>query len=134
MLRHFGWSVVHQQEEQTISWPRVNTSCDFRQPLKFEQIFGVELSVEKLGRSSATYQFRFLSDLKSIPVELDTPQGQKLLTQGQVAARSWFEETPPSATGTITAVCCLVEHGQRPQPIDIPPSLRQHLEGLQIGS
>lgn len=134
MLRHFGWSVVHSQDGKTISWPRVNTSCNFRQPLKFEQTFGVELSVEKLGRSSATYQFRFLNDPTVVQLEAHSPQAQQLLTHGQVTESSWFEQVEPSATGTITAVCCHVQHGQRPSPIEIPLSLRQHLEGFQTGS
>ena len=130
MLRYFDWSVVKQVEQQTISWPRVATSCDFRRPLKFEQVFGVELSVDKLGRSSATYQFRFLAP-EDIPEAWSTQQKNEFTLQGNLSAVSWFEQHQPLAEGSITAVCCDVVHGQRPRPLDIPATLRQHLESLQ---
>lgn len=132
MLRYFGTSVVQQEGGRTLSWPRVATDCHFRQPLKFEDVFGVELTVQKLGRSSATYRFQFLSPQK-VTMGDEDPQKRELITLGNLSPTSWFAQESPLAEGTITAVCCHVEHGQRPQPVAIPGALREQLERLQNG-
>lgn len=67
---------VHDAEA---GWPRVNASCDFKLPLKFEEVFEVELLVARIGGSSMTYAFRFWKD----------PDGERTL----------------AATGEIVAVC-----------------------------
>ena len=60
-LRRLGFSVVQPTPEGKISWPRVSATCDYFRPIGFEQLFGVQIHVVRLGRSSCTYRFQFLS-------------------------------------------------------------------------
>lgn len=97
MLRSVGLGVVQPWGEQSISWPRVSVSCDYKKPARFEDVLTIEVAVERIGSKSITHQFRFL-------------RGEDLL-----------------ATGKATAVCCLIEHGQPPQSIEIPPQVAEKL-------
>ena len=127
-LRHLGFSVVEPREGFKISWPRVATQCDFRRPLHFEQRFAVQVAVLKLGRTSCTYRFQFID-----PQTVLT--GFPSQTHGSADEWSdpldWVVTTPHGnamASGTITAVCCSIQPGKSPQPIEIPPEWRQSLE------
>lgn len=154
MLRHFNWSVVHRDGERTLSWPRVGATCDYRVPLKFEQVFGVELTLAKLGRSSATYRFEFLGPT-DLAARLTAPGPSSIAgagasssatvsavsgatpdtagtDSGRLVTDSWFSESVrPIAEGTLTAVCCDIVHGQAPRPLEIPSPLRSRLQLLQ---
>jgi len=98
-LRSIGLSVHHQLEDAAMSWPRVSVHCDFRGPAKFEEVLGVSLQVERIGQRSVTYQFYFQ-----------------------------HEDGRPVAEGTITAVCCEVQHNAPPKSIDIPDWFREQLQ------
>jgi 4-hydroxybenzoyl-CoA thioesterase/acyl-CoA thioester hydrolase len=80
-LRSRGLSVVMTHEGRQIGWPRVSATCDFVQPVRFEDVVDVELTLARLGGKSVTYTFTFLH-------------------RGDVVAR-----------GELTACCCLVEAG-----------------------
>ena len=84
MLRHCGLRVFHETETETISWPRVSAACDFRNPIRFEEIIDIEVRVVERTRRSVTYGFRFSRDGKLI------------------------------AEGRMTSVCCrMTENGPR---------------------
>lgn len=51
MFRHLG-STVHHPDVG--GWPRVACSFEFMAPLRFEDVFEVGLTIEKLGNSSMT--------------------------------------------------------------------------------
>ncbi len=134
MFRGFNWSVVQKIGPQTVSWPRVNATCDYRSPLKFEQVFGVELDVVKLGNSSATFRFRFLAPSSvnllctTLPTDRNLGQPHDI---GHIRNASWFDDTTrPIAEGTLTTVCCEIEHDLPPKPLKIPVEIRSHLESL----
>jgi 4-hydroxybenzoyl-CoA thioesterase/acyl-CoA thioester hydrolase len=97
-LRHLGLS-VHQRDKQgeTISWPRVAAQCDFQQPVKFEDVVEIAVSIEKLGGASVVYRF-------------------ELSQAGRAVAQ-----------GTMTSVCCQIRAGQPPRAIPIPEPIRQKL-------
>ena len=97
MLRHVGLSVVQEDDEGTISWPRAAASCDYLGPCRFEDVLDVSVSIKKLGRTSATYAFTFKLDDKEV------------------------------ATGQMTAVCCRIDHDHPPRPVEIPQSIRDRL-------
>lgn len=101
LLRSLGTSVVVQDEEGTLSWPRVAARCDYQGPARFEEELTIRVGVERLGRTSVTYRFEF------------TRQGAAV------------------ASGSITAVCCRIAHGSPPRPVPIPlavaEGLRRHL-------
>ncbi|MGI9518237.1 MAG: acyl-CoA thioesterase [Pirellulaceae bacterium] len=96
LLRHLGMSVVSDIDGKTVSWPRVAARCDYRKAIRFEQTVTIDVSVERIGTKSVTWQFHFRD------------------ADGDAVAE-----------GTVTAVCCEIPHGdirenKRPIPIEIP--------------
>ncbi len=89
-LRSVGLGVICEIDGQKISWPRVSASCDYRAAIRFEELIDIELSVTRVGSKSVTYGFKFSRDDVLV------------------------------AEGTMTAVCCLFQHGQVPASITIP--------------
>jgi 4-hydroxybenzoyl-CoA thioesterase/acyl-CoA thioester hydrolase len=89
-LREIGLGVICEIDGQKVSWPRVNAECNYRNAIRFEEIIDVFVSVTRIGTKSMTYSFEF------------------------------FRDGTPVADGTITAVCCLFEHGKRPESVPIP--------------
>lgn len=105
LLRSVGLSVLEQDHnaEGALTWPRVSAGCDFRQPLRFEDEFEIEVSVERLGEKSVTYAFRFLHD-------------------GNEAA-----------AGRVTAVCCRMSPKTPPLPVKIPRHILEKLSPFAEG-
>ena len=58
---------------QVVGWPRVNVSCQYLAPLRFNDCAAVKLFVKKVGTRSVTYVFQFR-------------QGATLVAQGEVTA------------------------------------------------
>ena len=98
LLRDIGLSVVMQDEGRTISWPRVNASCEYTSAALFEDVLGVEVSISRLGKKSVSYQFNF--------------------AKGETVV----------ATGMMTSVCCIMHTGAAPEAIQIPHSIGKLLE------
>ena len=90
LLRSVGLSVVAGDDAGTISWPRVNASCEFEAAARFEDLLEIEVRIARLGNKSVTYAHR-------------------ISRAGQ-----------PLAAGEITSVCCRLRAGQPPEPIQIP--------------
>ncbi len=107
-LRHVGLSVHQKTDQRTISWPRVAASCNYIQPIRFEDLIRIEVGIERLGKSSVTYQFNF------------------------------FREHPPIdqpiADGKLTAVCCAMDTDQGMHSIPIPDTFLQALRPYQLES
>jgi YbgC/YbaW family acyl-CoA thioester hydrolase len=97
-LRSLGLSVSMEWEGQRIGFPRVNASCDFLSPVRFEDEVSIGVRVRKLGRSSVSYVFDMTLDGK------------------------------PVARGQITAVCCRFPGPGKFEAIDIPADIRTTLE------
>lgn len=89
-LRSVGMGVVCEVDDQKISWPRVNAKCDYKVAIKFEEVIDIEVSVTQIGTKSVTYAFKFLRDQTHV------------------------------AQGSLTAVCCLFQHGHKPQSVPTP--------------
>lgn len=98
-LRSRGLSVLMRDEAGAISWPRVTTRCEFRGPLRFEDVVDIEVRITRLGEKSVTYSFRF-----------------------EHAGRTVAE-------GEMASVCCRLHDQGPPQSIVIPPSVREKLIG-----
>jgi acyl-CoA thioester hydrolase len=96
-LRQRGLSVLMQDADGPVSWPRVAVSCDYRSPAKFEDVLDIEVRVERLGTKSITYNFSFSTDGR------------------------------PVAEGQMTAVCCRLFPDGPPQSIPIPAWVAQKL-------
>jgi len=99
MLRNAGLSVVLEDADGPISWPRVSASCDYRNPAKFEDVLQVEVSISRLTQRSVTYGFRFTRDETLI------------------------------ATGSITAVCCRIRPDGSHRAAKIPAWIARKLRG-----
>jgi acyl-CoA thioester hydrolase len=58
-FRSLGFSVARSRNGLEVCLPRVHAECDYAAPLRFEDEVQVRLLVERKGRRSLTYQFRF---------------------------------------------------------------------------
>ena len=90
LLRSLDLGVICEIDGREISFPRVNATCNYRQAIRFEEIIDIHIVVEKIGTKSITYGFRF------------------------------FRDDVPVADGSITVVCCLLNHGERPESVATP--------------
>jgi acyl-CoA thioester hydrolase len=61
-LRTMGGSVHMQTPDGIIGWPRVAASCEYRQPLRFEDEVEIVLTVREKKARSVTYDFSFQKD------------------------------------------------------------------------
>ena len=96
-LRNLGLGVFNQVDDQTLSWPRVAASCDYRSAVRFEDEIEVQVAISKLGTSSIAYEHKIY-------------RGETLV-----------------AEGLMTTVCCEVQHGQRPKSVPIPDAFLEKL-------
>lgn len=102
LLRSIDLGVICEIDGQTISWPRVNAQCNYRNAIKFEEIIDIHVSVTKIGTKSLTYGFKF------------------------------FRDQTPVADGSITVVCCVFEHGKPPSSIPIPAGFVEKVKPFLI--
>jgi YbgC/YbaW family acyl-CoA thioester hydrolase len=80
--RSLGESVMSQDGEGSISWPRVVTSCEYHAPARFEDVLELAFQVVGIGAQSLTFEVEFRRE-------------------GQCIAR-----------GRIKAVCCRMVGGE----------------------
>jgi YbgC/YbaW family acyl-CoA thioester hydrolase len=57
-FRSLGLS-IYPKDFHTVGWPRVHADCDFKRPLRFEDLVEVHLLVRAKGEKSLTYTFIF---------------------------------------------------------------------------
>ena len=58
-FRSLGFSVVTRHSDPPVGWPRVHASCDYKQPLHFEDEVEVQMLVTEKKSKSLSYEFRF---------------------------------------------------------------------------
>jgi len=97
-FRSMGLSINAEIDGRHISWPRIACSFEYHQPLRFEDQFVMNLTIEKIGNSSVTYKCDVLLD-------------------GELMA-----------TGQTTSVCCEVTPGKPLGKVPIPDSIRTAFE------
>ncbi len=102
LLRHLGTSVVADDEDGQVSWPRVKATCDYTAPVRFEDVIDIVVRIERLGSKSVTYLFDFQMQEQSV------------------------------AIGRMAAVCCRITHGQPPESIPIPSWLVEQMREYVI--
>lgn len=66
--RSLGFSVILSHYNPPLGFPRVHASCDFKRPLRFEDMVEVHMLVKERKAKSITYTFRF-RNLSRTPVE-----------------------------------------------------------------
>lgn len=101
-LRAIGLGVHTQVDGQTVSWPRVAADCDFRNPIKFEDELTIRVGVTRIGSKSVTYLHEMFCDEVLV------------------------------AEGSVTAVCCKIVAGQKPESIPIPDEFVSSLQPFLI--
>jgi acyl-CoA thioester hydrolase len=69
-FRSLGFSVVLSRNGLSLVLPRVHAECDYEAPLRFEDDVLVHLLVERKGKRSLTYQFRFYRMGASVPQQV----------------------------------------------------------------
>jgi 4-hydroxybenzoyl-CoA thioesterase/acyl-CoA thioester hydrolase len=97
MLRELGLSVLMDDADGPISWPRVNASCDFRGAARFEDVLDIEARIGRIGEKSVTYEFGFSCSGRAV------------------------------AEGRMVAVCCRLSPGTAPVSIPIPAPIAEKL-------
>ena len=56
-FRSLGLSIHMQVNGQSIGWPRLEASCKFKSPLKFEETATIHLDIEEITDKTVTYRF-----------------------------------------------------------------------------
>ena len=61
-FRSLGLSVRTEYQDQHLGWPRVNTSCEFFAPARFEDQLQLKVRITKMGEKSITWEIEFTKD------------------------------------------------------------------------
>jgi acyl-CoA thioesterase FadM len=101
--RSLGFSVIMDQFDPPLGFPRVHAACDYKKPLRFEDTLEIHLLVKEKRSRVLNYVFRF----------------SKLPANGGAAELV--------ATGELTVVC--VSHGRaKMEAVPIPSELGAKIE------
>jgi acyl-CoA thioester hydrolase len=102
--RSLGFSVLLDQFDPPLGFPRVHASCDFKKPLRFEDEVEIHMLVKEKRSRVLTYFFRF----------------SKLPRDG--------EPKTLVATGQVTVVCVTHKPDGGMEAVPIPPELAERIE------
>ena len=69
-FRSLGFSVVSENTDPPIGWPRVHAECDYLQPLRYEDDVEIHLLVSEMKSKALSYFFRFRKLNASPPLEV----------------------------------------------------------------
>lgn len=101
-FRSIGYSIVSNRTNPPVGWPRVHASCDFRQPLRFEDEVEVHMIVTEKKSKSLSYEFRFRKLNANPIVEV--------------------------ARGKLTVVCVTCDPQGKMTAAHIPPEIAEKIE------
>jgi acyl-CoA thioester hydrolase len=101
-FRSLGFSIVTEQVDPPVGWPRVHASCDYKQPLRFEDEVEIHMLVSEKRSKSLTYIFKFR--------KLNSPH------------------TAEIARGKLTVVCVTRDEHGKMGATDIPAHLADLIE------
>jgi acyl-CoA thioester hydrolase len=91
-FRSLGFSVTGSRSRIAVCLPRVHAECDYAVPLRFEDEVQVRLLVERKGRRSLTYQFRFCRLNGSTPEEV--ARGRLTVASVELQANGGMKAVP----------------------------------------
>jgi YbgC/YbaW family acyl-CoA thioester hydrolase len=97
-LHSLGLSVAWRDGEQKLGFPRVSVSCDYKKPVRFEDVLEIAVTVEDVGRKSIRYRFDF------------SRKGEEV------------------AVGRITTVFCRGTPDHEIESLEIPQAIRSQLK------
>ncbi|NOY30835.1 MAG: acyl-CoA thioesterase [Planctomycetes bacterium] len=103
LFRSLGMSLCPLDErgsrdDQSLTFPRVSASCDFKSPARCEEVLDIEVRLVKLGKKSLTFHFEF------------THEGREV------------------ASGQMTSVCCHVNPSEPLKSVSIPAEMVEKLQ------
>jgi acyl-CoA thioester hydrolase len=102
-FRSLDISIHMQIDGQHVGWPRLETSCKFKRPLKFEEEATVHLTIEEITTKTITYCFNIEKEENG--------------------------ETLHIAQGKMTTVCVTFESGTgKLTAIPIPEIIREKID------
>lgn len=99
-FRSLGIQLCSRDDNETLSFPRVASSCEFKAPARCEQILEIAISVSHLGKKSLTLEFEF------------THEGEVI------------------AAGRITSVCCRIDPVGPLEAMPIPDDIATKLQAF----
>jgi len=103
--RSVGLSVIMDQFDPPIGFPRVHASCDYKKPLRFEDMVEIHLLVREIRARVISYAFRF----SKLPAAAG---GEPIL----------------AATGALTVVCVAHRADGRMEAVPIPREFAGRIE------
>lgn len=104
--RSLGFSVTLNQFDPPLGFPRVHVACDYKKPLRFEDLVEIHILVKEKRSRVLSYFFRF----------------SKVGPEGS--------STPPQlvATGVLTVVCVAHDKSGKMEAVAIPAELADKIE------
>jgi YbgC/YbaW family acyl-CoA thioester hydrolase len=103
--RSLGMSVDMEKTDKSlgVGWPRVKAECEYKKPLRFEEIVDIHLIVREIRNRSVRYEFIF-----------SKPDGSQIVEV---------------ARGRLTVVCVSKDkQNNQMKAVTIPPEIRNKLE------
>jgi YbgC/YbaW family acyl-CoA thioester hydrolase len=98
-LRSKGLSVAWQESHgERIGFPRVSAACEYRRPVRFDDVIAIAVRIARLGAKSISYEFDFACRGEAI------------------------------AQGKVTAAYCVKHADGRLESVAIPAELRAKLQ------
>ncbi len=67
--RALGYSVIMNQFDPPLGFPRVHAECDYRKPIRFEDLLEIHLLVKEKRPRVMTYLFKF-RNVTAEPIEI----------------------------------------------------------------
>ena len=101
-FRSLGFSIVTEQTNPPVGWPRVHAECDYFKPLRFEDEVEIHLLVSHKTSKSLSYLFRFRKLDATTPVEV--------------------------ARGLLTVVCVTRQTDGRMKAVTIPEAIAGQID------
>lgn len=100
--RSLGFLVTMPETHPRLGWPRVHAECDYKKPLRFDDLVEIHLLVKEKRTKSISYLFRFrkLNDDPNIEV----------------------------ARGLLTIVCVAHFPDGTMKSVTIPPEIGEHIQ------
>ncbi|MGZ8939987.1 MAG: acyl-CoA thioesterase [Limisphaerales bacterium] len=104
--RSLGFSVTLNHFDPPIGFPRVHAACDYKKPLRFEDLLEIHILVKEKRSRVLNYLFRF----------------SKLPPEGATIAPILV------ATGVLTVVCVAHDRNGKMEAVSIPAELANKIE------
>ena len=99
--RSLGFSVTMLETHPGLGWPRVHAECDYKKPLKFDDLVQIHLLVREKRTKAISYLFKF-SKQEEPDVEI--------------------------ARGGLTIVCVMHQTGGGMKAVPIPEDISKHID------